>query len=142
MLGALPPVSPGIYPGAGQASLLRANSQQFLFRQQLQPTGGVASIAVQLERIKSSYFYPFAVSFQIWFTDVNGVAANPGAIDIEVQTSDIDADAQFVNESGLTGGLNASFVGRVQLTLSWMKFVRVLATTVTNAVYLNVLVTR
>ncbi len=141
MLGALPPVSPGIYPGAGQASLLRANSQQWLFQKQL-VTSGQASIALQLERIKMSYYYPFACSFQIFFTDVNGAPANPGAIDIEVQTSDIDADAQFVNESGLTGGLNASFVGRVQLTLSWMKFVRVLATTVTNAVYLNVLVTR
>src|SRR4029077_8034216 len=102
MLGALPPVSPGIYPGAGQASLLRANSQQWLFRQQLQPTGGVASIALQLERIKMSYYYPFAVSLQIFFTDVNSVAADPGAFDIEVQTSDIDAPTQYVNESGLT----------------------------------------
>jgi len=57
MLAALPPVTPGIYPGAGRASLLRANSQQWLFQQQL-IAAGTASIAVQLERIKMSYFYP------------------------------------------------------------------------------------
>jgi hypothetical protein len=64
------PIDPGLYPGAGQASLLRSNEQQYLFRQQL-IVSGQASIAVQLERIKAAA-YPFAASVQIWFTDVNG----------------------------------------------------------------------
>lgn len=140
MLAALPPVLPGIYPGAGQASLLRANSQQWLFQQQL-ISAGQSSIAVQLERLRATYFYPFAVSLQIFFTDVNQVAANPGAFEIDAQTSDIDTDAQYANETGLTA-LNASFSGRIVLTASWMKFIRVNVKTLTNSVYTNVLVTR
>ncbi len=144
------PTAPGPYPGSGQAVLLRANENQWLFQQQIVSAGasGVAganasaSIAVLLERIKSSTFYPFGVSVQIYFTDVNQVAANPGAFEVDVQTSDIDVDAQYSTISALTGGLNAAFSGRVELPTFWAKFLRVYAKTITNAVYLNVLVNR
>jgi len=144
------PTAPGPYPGPGQAVLLRANENQWLFQQQLVPAGksGVAganasaSIAVMLERIKASTFYPFGVSVQIYFTDVNQAAADPGAFEIDVQTSDLDIDAQYSNISALTGGLNAAFSGRVELPSFWAKFLRVYVKTLTNAVYLNVLVTR
>jgi hypothetical protein len=144
------PTAPGSYAGSGQAVLLRANENQWLFQQQIVATNksGVnganasASIAVLLERIKASNFYPFGASVQIYFTDVNQAAADPGAFEIDVQTSDIDVDAQYSNISALTGGLNAAFSGRVELPTFWAKFLRVYAKTITNAVYLNVLVTR
>src|SRR4029077_10868010 len=116
MLAALPPVSPGIYPGAGQASLLRANSQQFLFQQQLIAAGN-ASIAVQLERIKMSYFYPFGCSIQIWFTDVNGAAAAPGAFEVDAQTS--DNDVQYSDPTGLTAVNSRSQSGRLEFPWLW-----------------------
>src|ERR1700726_1165334 len=98
-LGALPPVSPGIYPGAGQASLLRANSQQWLFQQQL-IVAAQSSIAVQLERIKMSYFYPFGCSLQVFFTNSSGVASDPGAFTLNAQVSDIDTDAMYCTTTG------------------------------------------
>lgn len=139
MLAALPPVTPGIYPGAGQASLLRANSQQFLFRQQA-IVAGQASIAVQLERIKMSYFYPFGCSIQIWFTDTNGVAAAPGAFEVDAQLS--DNDVQYADGQGLTAVNSTSQAGRIELPWLWSKFIRVRVATLTNVVFTNVLVTR
>lgn len=139
MLAALPPVTPGIYPGAGQASLLRANSQQFLFRQQA-IVAGQASIAVQLERIKMSYFYPFGCSIQIWFTDTNGVAAAPGAFEVDAQFS--DNDVQYQDGNGLTVVNTTDRSGRLEFPWLWSKFVRVNVKTLTNVVFTNVLVTR
>lgn len=136
----LPPQDPGVYPGNGLASLLRANEQQYLFQQQRILTGQ-ASIAVQLERIKSPHFYPTGCSLQIWFTDANGVAADPGTFDIELQASDVDIDGLYANMTGLTA-LNATFAGRIESPWSYAKYVRALAKTVTNAVYSNVLITR
>lgn len=148
---ALPPVSPGSYPGPGQASLLRSNCQQWLFQQQQVPANGVAnaaganpsaSIAVQLDRVKSPYFYPFAASLQIFFTDANGNSAAPGVFQVDVQTSDIDSDGQFCLETSLTTVNTTGQAGRVQLTLSWCKYVRVWVKSLANNVYANVLVTR
>lgn len=143
----LPPTIPGVYPGAGQAALLRANQQQYLFQQQLltaaQISAGGASVAVQLERI-NRITYPFACSVQVWFTNASGVGVTPGAFDVEAQTSDVDVDSQFSDTSGLTGGLNASFSGRIELVTNWMKFLRVRVPTFANAstVFLNALVSR
>jgi len=132
------PIAPGVYPGPGQAALLRANEQQYLFRQQLIAAGN-ASIAVQLERIKSA-FYPFACSLQIWFTDVNGAAAAPGAFEVDAQTS--DNDVQYSDTTGLTAVNSTSQSGRLEFTLLWAKFIRVNVKTLTNSVYSNVLVSR
>jgi hypothetical protein len=140
---ALPPVNPGVYPGGGQASLLRANEQQYLFRQQL-VTAGQSSIAIQLERIRGEY-YPFAVSFQVWFTDVNQNPITPGAFEIDAQTSDVDADVQYATVNGLSGiaSLNSNFAGRIELVSSWAKFTRVNVKTWPNVgVFVNVLATR
>ena len=141
MLAALPPVLPGIYPGAGQASLLRANSQQWLFQQQLILVGQ-KSIAVQLERIKMSYFYPFGCSLQIFFTDASGNPADPGVFDLEAQTSDIDTETQYCDATGITAVSASNFAGRIELPWLWAKFIRVRLKTFPNAVYTNVLVTR
>jgi hypothetical protein len=151
-----PPTSPGIYPGGGLAPLLRANERQWLFTQQAIKGGGsfltnvttlangsnpYASIAVQLERIKSA-FYPFGASLQIFFTNSAGAAANPGTFEIDWQTSDIDIDSQYSTVSSLTGGLNASYSGRIELPTFWASFTRVYVATLTNPVYLNALLTR
>ncbi len=133
------PITPGVYPGPGFAALLRANEQQYLFQQQL-VVSGQASIAVQLERIKSA-FYPNGASLQIWFTNASSVASDPGTFEIDAQVADVDTDAQYANTTGLTA-LNASFAGRIELPLIYAKFLRVLAKTITNSVYSNVLVTR
>lgn len=140
MLAALPPTQPGVYPGPGLAPLLRGNSQQYLFQQQ-RVLSGQASIAVQLERIKMVYTYPQGASLQIWFTNSSQVAADPGTFEVDVQTADVDADAQYATGTGLTA-LNAGFAGRIELPLIYAKYLRVLAKTITNAVFTNVLVTR
>ncbi len=141
---ASPPVVPGIYPGGGQASLLRTNEQQWLFQNQAAPTPPYASIAVQLERIKSA-FSQFGASFQIFFTNANGslVPANPGTFEIDIQTSDTDAnDASYVTIDTINSGLNASYVTRLELASFWAKYVRAKIVTLTNPVNVNVLVTR
>jgi hypothetical protein len=134
------PPTPGIYPGSSLATLLRENQQAYMFQQQL-IAAGASSIAFQLNRTRGAA-YPFGCSFQIWFTNSSGAAANPGAFEIDVQDSDLDVDAQYCVLSSLTGGLNASFVGRIELPTFWGKFVRVNVKTLTNAVYTSVLVTR
>lgn len=143
--------NPGIYPGPGQASLLRANEQQWLFQNNLIAGGGTvalngsnpsASIAVQLER-KPGVYYPFGVSLQVFFTNVSGAAANPGAFEIDLQTSDIDQDSQYVPVlTGLTTGLNASFAGRIESSTLWTRYARAYVKTLTNAVYSSILITR
>lgn len=135
MLAALPPVTPGFYPGAGQASLLRAGCQQYVFLNQ-SGANGKTSVALLLERTKTGFFYPFGASFEISFSGA------PGTFDVEVQTSDTDTDANFVTISTLSSGLNSSNVGRIELVSFWAKFVRVYAKTITNAVNISVLVTR
>src|ERR1700752_300224 len=91
----VPASNPGFYAGGAKANLLRANQQQYLFQQQLNTGGAAASIAGQLERIKSGFFYPFGASFQIWFSDVNGNPSNPGAFLVNIEDSDIDQDNQY-----------------------------------------------
>lgn len=138
MTQALPATLPGVYPGPGRAPLLRVNEQQWLFRQQL-IAAGQASIAVQLERNKKSG--PYGASVQIWFTDVNGVAANPGTFEVDVQASDLDQPGLYGLEYGLTA-VSATFSGRIELQTNWMLYLRVYVATLTNAVYTNALVSR
>jgi hypothetical protein len=132
----------GGYGGTGSAKILRDNTQVFLFQKQNNPAGK-ASIALQLERVNRSY-YPWGVSFQVYFTDVNGNPADPGAFEIDIQTSDIDADIQYFTISKMTGdtSLNANFAGRVELTSFYAKYIRVLVATLPNPVYVSVLATR
>lgn len=142
-MNALPPVNPGIYPGAGLASLLRANEQQLLFSfAQGLIAAGNASIAVQLERIKSA-FYPFGASYHIWFTNSSGAPANPGAFELDIQNSDIDTDGMYVTMNAITSGLNSNYATRLELPSMWTRFTRGKLVSITNAgVYANLLVTR
>jgi hypothetical protein len=130
------------YAGAGQATLLRGNQQVFLFQQELIPAGR-ASRAVQLERISRPY-YPWGVSFQLFFTDVNGLPADPGAFEIDIQTSDLDQDRQYATINSWTGAvsLTTSFVGRIELPNFYAKYVRAFVNSLANAAYVTLLATR
>jgi hypothetical protein len=147
---ASPMVLPGFYPGPGQAALLRPNNQQFLFQQQLvvpalarrvDGSNLSASIAVQLGRIQDGY--PWGMSFQYWFTNISGVAANPGTFEIDIQTADFDNDASYVTQQSPNGGLNGDYSGRYEFPIFWAKFTRVYIKTLANTgVYCNVAVSR
>jgi hypothetical protein len=129
------------YGGAGKAALLRNNSQAYLFQMETNLVGK-ASIALQPERINRS-FYPWGVSFQAYFTDVNGNPANPGAFEIDFQTTDIDQDNQYSTASAMNTLANpATFVGRVELTAFYAKFIRAFVKSLTNPVYVTILATR
>lgn len=125
------------YAGTGRATLLRENQQSFLFQQE-EVVAGMASRAFQIERITHSF--QAGVAFQIFFTDVNGNPSNPGAFEIDVQTSDIDQDNQYSTVTTYTGPLNAGFSGRVELTNFFAKYIRCMLKSLTNAVYVTVLV--
>lgn len=128
------------YGGTGSATLLRENRQKFLFQQE-QVAAGAFSAAVQLERL-SRVGYPWGVSFQIYFTDINGNPADPGAFEIDILSSDVDELWQYCSANSYSTGLNASYAGRVELTSFYAKYVMAYVKTLTNAVYTTVLVTR
>jgi hypothetical protein len=126
------------YAGSGQATLLFQNQQVALLQQ---ATGivGRPSIAVQLERNRS--LAPTGVSLQVYFTDANGHPASPGAFEIDVQTSDLDEDIQYVTAEAFTGPLNAGFAGNVDLSGFYARYVRVFVRTLASAVFTNVYIT-
>jgi hypothetical protein len=126
----------------GRATLLRTNRQAYLFQRE-PVAAGTASAAFQLERINRSA-YPWGASFHLSFTDASGKPADPGVFEIDIQTSDIDQDAQYctINSWPSSSSLNASFVGRMELPTFYAKYVRGFVKTLTNNVYVSLLATR
>lgn len=123
------------FAGDGQARLMYENQQAWLLQAET-VASGTASIAYQLRRERGAY-YPFGVSFQV------GFSATPGAFQVDIQTSDIDADAEYCTINSLTtGGLSATFRGRIELPSFWARYIRAKVVTVTNVVATSVLVTR
>jgi hypothetical protein len=49
--------NPGVYPGPGQAPLLRCGEQMTVWQAQGISAGVTTSLAVQVEWIKSGFFY-------------------------------------------------------------------------------------
>ena len=132
----LPPTNPGPYPGGGQAVLLRANEQQTLWLNQNLVAGTTASVAVQLERIKMSYYYPWGAAFQVAFSGA------PGTFEIDIQFAEIDTDADYVTVGTITA-VNASNVGRYDMPNTvFPKFVRAFAKTFPNAVTATLVASR
>lgn len=70
---------------------------------------------------------PACLSVEIQFS------VNPGVFQIDLQTADTDAEINYVTKASLTTGLNASFVGRIEITNLVATFVRLKKVTVTNA---------
>jgi hypothetical protein len=98
---------------------------------------GSASQAVQLERRKSNNHYPWGMSIQVAFP------SDPGTVTIAVEDADTDTDASYVQLTTLTQtNLNASFVGRVEVTNFWAKYVRVKATALTGSIACTAIITR
>jgi hypothetical protein len=128
-------INPGQYPGSGQASLLRCNEQQVLWNSQSLVAGTTTSIAVQLERLKSS-FYPWGAAFEVSF------AGAPGSFEIDIQFAEVDKDANYVTVGTITA-VNSSNVGRYDMPNTvYPKFVRGFCKTLTNPVTASLLVTR
>jgi hypothetical protein len=127
--------NPGPYPGSGKAALLRPGQYLYL----LQNTSIIApqaSIAFQIERTKSGFFYPIGFSLEISFS------ANPGVFEVDLQTSDTDQDGFFCKNTIINGGLNSNNVGRIEMTNYWALFGRVYVATLTNPVLVTVKATR
>lgn len=129
------PPKPGIYPGSGQASLLRPGQYCYVL-QNSNISAGQSSIALQLERVKTGFFYPIGFSVEVSF------ASAPGAFEIDVQTADTDQDGFYVKNTALTGGLNTNNVGRIEMVSYWALFMRLNVVSLTNAVAVTAKVTR
>lgn len=119
------PPTPGLYPGSGKAALLRPGQYVYVLVSQ-NIAAGQSSIAVQLERTKSGFYYPIGFSAEIAFS------ATPGSFEVDVQTSDTDQDGYFVTNTKLTSGLNANNVGRIEMTNYWALFTRLSFSTLTG----------
>ncbi len=125
--------APGPYPGSGQANLLNANHQYFLFQNE-RVLGGKSSVAVQLGRLPWMA-YPFGAAVQVQFSGA------PGSFNLDIQGAEDDVDAMYVALTAITT-VNASNVGRASIGFTYPKFVRVRVTTITNDVLATVIITR
>ena len=132
---AIPIVQPGVYQGAGNASLLRCNCQQYVWNKQNITAGATTSIALQLERIKSGFFYPWGAAVEVAFSGA------PGTFSIGIQFAETDTDANYVTVGTITA-VNTSNVGRYDMPNTvFPKYIRLFATTFPNAVTATALVT-
>lgn len=137
-LSALPqssPPTPGPYPGSGKAALLRPGQYLYLLQNQL-VTAPLVTIAFQIERTKSGFYYPAGFSLEISFSGA------PGTFEVDLQTSDTDQDGFFCQAAVLNGGLNPSNVGRIEWTNYWALFGRAKVVTLTNPVSMTIKATR
>ena len=122
------------YTGPAQAQLLLDNRQAFLFQNET-IAAGTASIAYQLRRERGAS-YPWGMSLEVFFS------GDPGAFEVDIETSDVDEDAHFVTINTMTGGLNTSYAGHLELPSFWAKYVRAQVVTLTNSVAVTILLTR
>ena len=125
--------APGPYPGPGQANLLNANHQYFLFQNE-RVYGGKSSVAVQLSRLPNMA-YPFGAAVQVQFSGA------PGSFNLDIQGAEDDVEAQYVALTAITA-VNSSNAGRASIGFTYPKFVRVRVTTITNDVLATVIITR
>lgn len=126
-------ITPGLYPGTAKAQLLHINQQAILL-QRTRITAGQASIAVQLERVKSS-FYPWGGAAQVEFSGA------PGTFEIDIEASEDDREVSYVSIVTIVA-VNSNNVGRCAFGYTWPKFVRAKVVTLTNDVQTTLLVTR
>ena len=127
------PQAPGPYPGSGQAKLLNTNHQYYLWFNQ-PCVDDMASVAVQLSRVRGGY-YPPGAAFQVEFS------ADPGVFEVDIQAAEDDRPGSYVSVGTITS-VNGSFVGRLDLMEKYVKFCRAQLTSVTNPVNITLRVTR
>lgn len=125
------------YAGNGKATLINAGGIPKYAWYNERATSGIKSLGFQLERQKSAH-YPAGAAFQVTFN------ADPGAFTVEIQGSDDDTDATYVQIGTITA-VNASNVGRWDMAGSngrFPLFVRYALTAITNDVYVTGLISR
>lgn len=89
------------------------------------PSGeAIASQQICLHR----YELPTCMSVEVEFAD------DPGAFQLDLQVADTDAEKYYVTKASLAGDLNASFVGRIEVTNVVAKFARLKMISLANAV--------
>jgi hypothetical protein len=98
------------------------------------PEAVAAGDASQAVAFKRDEVHPNAVALEIAFS------ANPGVFQLDIQTSDTDANADFVTKGSFSAGLNASFVGRMEILDVAARFLRVKVVSLANAVSLLVVI--
>jgi len=125
----------GLYAGTGKATPLYEAKQIYVFLSEA-VANGQSSVAVSFPRKIGGTAYSLSASVQIQFS------ADPGAYQVDIQTSDTDADGNYVTLYSLNGGLNSNFCTRQEMPLFWAKFLRVQLVSKTNPVNLTALVTR
>lgn len=130
-------ITPGLYPGAGKAVLIRPG-QYALFLQNQAIVAGQSSVAFQLERTKSGFYYPVGYSVEFQFS------GSPGSFEVDVQTSDTDQDAFFVTNTKVTSAsnLNSNFTGRIEMVTYWALYTRLSVPTLANPVNITAKITR
>lgn len=92
------------------------------------PTTPAASSVSHAVALARNPHFPNVVSVEVDF------AADPGSFAVDLQTADTDAEANYVTKATLNTGLNAGFVGRIEVTNIVAKFARLKMVTKANAV--------
>lgn len=133
-------IQPGLYVGPGQAQLLRPGQYAYLLNN-TNIAAGKASVAAQLYRTSSTFYYPIGFSLEIAFFSAPGVPAAPGAFEVDCQTSDTDQDAYFAKNTSIST-VNSGNVCRIEMTNYWALFTRVFIANLTNNVLTTVKITR
>jgi len=93
-----------------------------------------ASASQQLE--VNRFRIPACVSVELVF------AADPGTFQVDFQVADTDSDSNYVSKTSLSTGLNASFVGRIELSSVVARFIRLLKVSTQNQVGMTARVTQ
>lgn len=120
------------YAGTAAATLLRENSQAYLFNNELVSVGEM-SVAYQLARVNRS-FYPWGLSFELVFS------ASPGTFEIDIMGANNDVLANYLelasgNITSASGSTVAgAFVARYDMATNvWPKYIAAYVKALQNA---------
>ena len=126
------------YAGTAQATMLRENTQAYLFNNET-VFAGELSVAYELYRVNRS-FYPWGLSFEVVFS------GNPSTFEIDLMGATNDLKANYVELGSISSTNNATsgaWVGRYDMATNlWPKYVAAYVKTLTNAVTVTLQVTR
>jgi predicted RecA/RadA family phage recombinase len=127
--------NPGVYAGPGQAPLLRCGEQITVWQAQGILAGTTTSLAVQVEWLKSGFFYVPKLSVEL-------VASGaPGTFEVDVQFAETDKDANYISNSTLINAVNTSNVARWDLPAGFFpRYARLFAKTWPNPVTITAVI--
>ena len=130
------------YPGNGLATLLRNNTQVYLWNNETVPASaaqGSLSVAFQLERVNRTYYKP-GVSFEVVFSGA------PGTFEIDIMVANNDngvpSPGNYVQVGTITT-VNASNVGRFDLSDDYSpRYIAAFMKTLSNSVKVTLQVSK